>query len=386
LRIHNAKFAGDDFPRNHFPERCLQIARMKRSRFPQPQIILLFVFCLFLGACRFFNSSAPPSIEFTQIPPATRGGRDRVSTIAGRVKGARPGQRIVVYALSGPWWVQPWPDQPFLTISNNSEWSTQTHLGYEYAALLVGPDFHPPGTMDTPPTTGGSVVAVTIVKGVGTLPPPPRVPLQFSGYDWQVETTSGVRGGLNHLFAAENASTDSTGALHLRIIKKSGNWICAHVLLSRSLGYGTYTFVVRDTSHLEPSTILSMETYDEWGGDQHYREMDIEVGRWGDAQNIYNVQYGIQPFFAPGNLAQFTEPSGTLTYTMFWEPGRATFKLVRGSSARTGSPVVYQHVFTSGVPTPGKEQLEFMFYVVASDQSPQQNDAEVVVEKFQYLP
>ena len=347
---------------------------------------LLILLCLSLGACRFFNNSAQPSIVFTKIPPAARGGRERVDTISGRVTGARPGQRIVIYAHSGPWWVQPWPDQPFLTIDKNSQWTTPTHLGYEYAAMLVAPDYRPPATMDLAPTQGGLVAAVTIVKGVGSLPPPPTVPLQFSGYEWRVDTTSAVRGGLNHLFAGDNAWTDSTGALHLRIIKKSDNWICAHIVLSPSLGYGTYTFTVRDTSRLEPATILSMNTFDESGGEQHYREMDIEMGRWGDPQNKYNVQYGIQPFYARGNLAQFNEPAGTLTHTMFWESGRATFKTVRGPSVRGGSPEVFQHVFTSGVPTPGNEHLEFMFYVVASDQSPQQKDAEVVIEKFQYFP
>jgi hypothetical protein len=362
----------------------LPTSGIARGRFIAGPVLILL--CFSLGACRFFNNSAAPSVVVTKIPPAARGGRERVDTISGRVIGARPGQRLVVYAHSGPWWVQPWPDQPFLTLNANSEWSTPTHLGYEYAALLVEPDYRPPATTDFAPTQGGLVAAVTIVKGVGTLPLPATVPLQFSGYDWQVSTTSGVRGGLNHLFAGENASTDSTGALHLRITKKSDNWICAHILLSRSLGYGTYTFTVRDASHLEPATILSMNTFDEMGGDQHYREMDIEMGRWGDPQNKYNVQYGIQPFYARGNLTQFTEPAGKLTHTMIWESGRATFRTIRGSSARGASSVVFQHVFTSGVPTPGKEQFEFMFYVVSSDQSPQQKDAEVVIEKFEYFP
>jgi len=35
-------------------------------------------------------------------------------------------------------------------------------------------------------------------------------------------------------------------------------------------------------THLEPAAVLSMNTFDDWGGDQHYREMDVEfrpVGR-----------------------------------------------------------------------------------------------------------
>jgi hypothetical protein len=59
---------------------------------------------------------------------------------------------------------------------------------------------------------------------------------------------------------------------------------------------------------------------------------------------------------------------------------------LRGSSVHAGAPVVSEHVFTSGVPTPGEEKFQFLFYVVASDKNPLQHENEVVVEKFQYLP
>lgn len=105
-----------------------------------------------------------------------------------------------------------------------------------------------------------------------------------------------VRGGLNSLYDADNVWTDAKGMLHLSIIKKSDKWTCAHLILTRSLGYGTYRLVVRDTSHLETAAVMSMHTFDPSAGDQHYREMDIEMGRWGDVTSKYNAQYGIQPF------------------------------------------------------------------------------------------
>jgi hypothetical protein len=350
------------------------------------QQVVPLVCCIALSGCHAPQANTGPAIEFTRIPPAGQGGRERVDSIAGRVTNARPGQQIVIYARSGPWWVQPWPDRPLIPIQKDSTWSTETHLGYEYAALLVEPTYRPPPTLDVAPTPGGPVVLVNIVKGVGSLPPLPVVPLHFSGYDWNVQTSSAVRGGLNNEYDADNVWTDPSGALHLRIKKKSGKWTCAHLILTHSLGYGTYNFVVRDTSRLEPAAVLSMHTFDPSGGDEHYREMDVEISRWGDAASKTNAQYGIQPFYVPGNVAQFTEPSGTLTHTMLWESARASFKTVRGSSMRGGAPVVQQHIFTSGVPSPGKELLEFMLYMVASDKYPLQNDAEVVIEKFEYLP
>jgi hypothetical protein len=309
-----------------------------------------------------------------------------VDTISGRVTGARLGQQIVVYARSGPWWVQPWPDQALIPIQADSTWSTTTHLGFEYAALLVDPGYNPPPTTDLAPTAVGSVVAVQIVKGVGPVQVARTVPLRFSGYDWEVRTIAADIGGVNNLFDPDNAWTDKSGALHMRIKKNEGRWTCAHLTLSRSLGYGRYNFVVSDTSHLEPAAVLSLTTFDEWAGDQHYREMDVEMSQWGDATDKNNAQFAIQPFYVPGNVAPFRAPAGTLTHSFHWESGKTSFRTVRGSSPRSGGSVISEHVFTSGVPSPGQEKVLLMFYVVASDKNPLKKPNEVVIEKFEYLP
>ena len=202
--------------------------------------MLLLVLCIVLNSCQSRQRTTSPAIEFTKIPPAAQGGRERVDTIAGRVAGARAGQQIVVYARSGPWWVQPWPDEPLIPIHADSTWGTSTHLGFEYAALLVEPGYHPPPTMDVGPSQGGSIVLVKIVKGVGETQFAPTKPLKFSGYDWKVRTIAGDRGGLNNLYDGDNAWTDASGALHLRIKKRAGKWSCVQMDLTRSLGYGTY--------------------------------------------------------------------------------------------------------------------------------------------------
>jgi hypothetical protein len=364
---------------------------MKRQHRERTIGFLLLIVAMMLGGvlpggCHSGQDNSPPTIEFSKIPPAAQGGRERVDTIAGRVTGAHPGQQIVVYARSGPWWVQPWPDQALIPIQADSTWSASTHLGFEYAAMLVEPGYHPAPTTDLAPSPGGAIAAVQIVKGVGPAQIAPTIPLHFSGYDWKVRTIASDRGGLNNLYDGDNAWTDASGAMHLRIKKRDGRWSCAEVELTRSLGYGTYLFVVRDASRLEPAAVLSIATFDDWGGDQHYREMDIEMSRWGDADSKNNAQYAVQPFFVPGNVADFTVPAGALRYSLRWESGRATFRTVRGSSARQGSPVIAEHVFTSGIPSPGTELVQFMFYVVASEKNPLQKENEVVVEKFEYLP
>jgi len=351
-----------------------------------PFSVLLLPACMVVNGCKSREADRLPTIEFTKIPPSAQGGREKVDRIEGRVAGARSGQQIVIYARSGAWWVQPWADRSLIPIKADSTWSTETHLGYEYAALLVDPGYRPPPTMDTPPSKGGPVVLAAIVKGTGPTILAPTKPLKFSGYDWDVRTIASDRGGSNHPYSGDNAWTDSTGALHLRIAKTSDNWSCAEVVLNRSLGYGTYVLVVRDISQLEPAATLSMTTFDEWGGDQSYREMDAEVSRWGDASSKNNAQYVIEPYYQPGNVYQFVAPSGTLTFSMQWEAGHVKFKTVRGESPGPGATVISEHEFSSGVPSPGQERLQLFFYVVASDKNPLQHNNEVVLDKFQYLP
>jgi hypothetical protein len=282
--------------------------------------------------------------------------------------------------------VQPWPDHPLIPIKADSTWSTETHLGFEYAALLVDSDYHALPQVDVLPTQFGSVALVTIAKGVGPFQSAPTGSLKFSGFDWSVRMIASDKGGTNNLFDAENAWTDKTGLLHMRIKKKSGRWSCAEIFLNRSLGYGTYSVTVRDTSHLEPAAAFTLYTLDDSAPEQNYREMDIEVHGRGDAANKNNAQYSIRPFYYPGNLFLFATPSGTLTYVLRWEPGHATFKTFRGKLSSAGVQLVSEHEFTSGVPSPDKAMVRLVFFVVASSRNPMRKPSEVVVEKFEYLP
>jgi len=291
----------------------------------------------------------------------------------------------VIFAKSGPWWVQPDPDHPYITVQQDSTWSSPTHLGYEYAALLVDPAYQPQPTTDSIPTIGGAVATVATTKGSGSLPPNPTQTISFAGYDWKVRTVSAdAGGGLNNQYDAANAQIDANGYLHLRISKKSDHWTCAAVSLGRSLGYGTYVVSVSDVSHLEPPVAFTMRTYDEQGG-EYYRQIQILLSRWGDAKAKNDAQYGVLPTYVPGNTVHFSAPSGSITFSLHWEPGRATIETFRGSMAPTGSAAVSRHVFTSGVPTPGKETFDIMLFIVPS-KIQLQHSTEVVVEKFEYLP
>jgi hypothetical protein len=337
-----------------------------------------------LCACRPRPSGVEPSIQFSRLPKADDGGTDSRAIIEGRVIGAHPGERIVLFARSaGVWWVQPFANQPFTDIETESRWENSTHLGTEYAALLVAPGYRPPETTTKLPGTGGGVVAAVTAKGEPSLRPVSRT-LHFSGYEWEIRGLPSTRGGTPNTYDPANAWTDENGGLHLRIAQGLGQWTCAEVNLTRSLGYGSYLFDVRDVSQLEPSAVFSLFTWDDASADPVHRELDTEISRWGDPANK-NAQYVVQPYYVPANVLRFNAPAGPLTYSFRWEPGRVIFHTAR-KGARAADAPVSETAFTSGVPMPGGESVHLDLYVYGRGKSSLTKESEVVIDKFEYLP
>src|SRR5438045_3963696 len=127
-----------------------------------PNLTVAVLVCLSLSCCRFSRDRSEPFIEFTRVPPSGEGSPDKLESIEGRVSGAQPGERIVLFARSGIWWAQPFANQPFTTVRPDSKWQNLTHPGTAYAALLVDSRFNPMPTAATLPTRGGAVLAVAI--------------------------------------------------------------------------------------------------------------------------------------------------------------------------------------------------------------------------------
>jgi hypothetical protein len=344
----------------------------------------LLLLCLrLLAGCHLQGSVPGPSIEFTRIPPATEGSPDKLDVIEGRVMHGNPPLKLVLYAKTGNWWIQPLRNEPYTNVRPDGRWTNNTHVGTDYAAMLVEPGFHPASTLKELPGPGGSVLAVATVKGSDPAQHISKT-LWFSGYEWRIRTAPSNRGGRSR-YSADNAWTDPQGALHLQIKNASGEWTCAEVTMTRSLGYGTYSFVLRDTSRLEPAAVFAMFTYDYAGEGLNNREMSIEVSSWGE-RGTEHAQFVLQPFYVPENTSRFSVPSGMLTYSFRWEPQRAAFSTLRGSDPEGIGRAIARHEFTSGIPTHGTESVRMTLYVFRSAKETLTRDNEVVVEKFEYLP
>jgi len=85
----------------------------------------------------------------------------------------------------------------------------------------------------------------------------------------------------------------------------------------------------------------------------------------------------------PANVSRFQAPAGTLTHTLRWEVGRASFRTIRGAGS-SGAHVA-EHAFTSGVPLPGNETIRINLYLFGNPPLTLPH-TEVVIESFEYLP
>lgn len=351
---------------------------------PQRKKALLVLSLCLLASCHSSRFRRAPSVTLIQIPGASMGGRTELASISGTVKGARPGQQLVIYTKTDQWYVQPLMRRPFTAIAPDGQWQASIHLGLEYAALLVNPGFTPlPKTAVLPPV-GGEVLAVGYAGPDRVGPAPPPKILHFSGYDWTTRKMETPRNGQWNVYDPDNVWTDANGALHLRISHRSGNWTCAEVYLTRSFGYGTYRFTVHDVSQLGPVPAFSSYTFDDQSPNLNYREMAIEISRWGKPDNK-NAQFVIQPYYISENVARFNVPTGPLTNSFHWQPGRVSFSSQRTSPDGTRHTSIAEHVFTSGIPAPGGETIHLNLSLPVGHLG-EPAEAEVVLDRFEYLP
>lgn len=337
-----------------------------------------------LAAGAFWWSVSPaPAISLTTIPPVGEGGPGPMAAIGGLVHGARRGDRVVIFARSTSWFVQPFRRYPYTSIDTAQRWTAATHLGYEYAALLVREDYTPPDRIEKLPSLGGGVRAVATSPGAGSLPRRPAKLLAFSGYEWQVLDAWSDRGGGNRN-RADNVDVDRDGALHLRVTQRDREWTSAEIGLARSLGYGTYVFVVRNAAAALPSAVLSLFTWDEGAEAEHFREMNIELGRPGPGD--MPGQFVLQPNIMASSLSRFPVTVERTTYLWRWASGVVSFKAIRGDYFADGGRTFAAHEFTTGVPVPKDERVRIALYFHRKSPRPPAQDLDVVIERFHYLP
>ncbi len=210
--------------------------------------------------------------------------------------------------------------------------------------------------------------------------------LFFSGYTWQVKTGDEKMGPGPNYFSnnAKNAWVDSSGYLHLAITNRNGEWQCAEVICTESLGYGTYSFDV-DTpaDSIDKNTVLGLFTWDD-DFPSYYREIDIEISRWGEDRPYPNTQFVIQPYTRAGNIHRFNISSAIdKTINSFtWSNSGIAFDTSKKDLTSIES---WNYIKGADYPEPGNEKVHINLWLLENSIPSDGQPKEVVISKFSFV-
>ena len=100
------------------------------------------------------------TVTITKAPSAGQGADSR-GNIEGTVEGLQNPEtyKVVIYAHTDRWYVQPEVDSAFTDIDAKGHWSNWTHLGGRYGVLVVRPSYKPAPRLQALPLVGGEVIA-----------------------------------------------------------------------------------------------------------------------------------------------------------------------------------------------------------------------------------
>jgi hypothetical protein len=167
--------------------------------------------------------------------------------------------------------------------------------------------------------------------------------VNFSGYIWDVrngENSKSSPGPNYYTNRASNVWIDpNNGKLHMKVSQISGKWMCCEIDLSRSLGYGKYTWLVEtDPAMIDTNLCLGLFYYK-----TDTQEIDIEMSKWRDA-SYPNTQFTVQPGIR-GNSLAFNVLGGNTLCSFTWERSYVLF-----SATNTRTNQVWNYTKTRYIP------------------------------------
>jgi hypothetical protein len=228
----------------------------------------------------------------------------------------------------------------------------------------------------TPPGPDGIVTS----RG----PAPPGA-FAFAGWHWTTKVSPSPVGPDPNRFAGAdtgNVEVDAHGRLHLRITRRAGQWLCAEVIGTEALGYGTYTWEVEaPATPIEPNAVLGLFAWSDLP-EQNHREIDIELSHFRRPNADLAGQYVVQPFGGPGDLQQFkwANRGDAVSVSFTWRAGEVTF------DAPAGNPATWRYA-AANVPDPGGGVHPRMNLWLLGGEDPARNTpTEVVIRRFTFVP
>jgi hypothetical protein len=216
--------------------------------------------------------------------------------------------------------------------------------------------------------------------------------IQFSGYAWEVKASATPVGPGPNYFSdrAEDVWVDGDGRLHMTITYRDGKWYNTEISSVQAFGNGTFSFTLASrVDQLDENVVLGMFTWDETAQPQNYREMDIELSRWGNPTEA-NAQFVVQPGQRDGNRRRFDlQLQGPIsTHRFVWSASAIRFSSFDGrmSMPDSGSPIDAWTYTGSGVPSVGPVHARINLWLYRGKPPADGQSVQVVVQAFEFIP
>jgi len=284
--------------------------------------------------------------------------------------------KVVLWAKTDRWYVQPSIAEPFTIIQGNGTWSNSTYPWERMVALLVDSSYVPGSIREYHPSLDQGVICWD------EYPDKSIRYIYWSDYRWKIKDIFFDPGPNYFSDDTTNVFIDQENRLHLKIDFRNDNWYCAEVVLDHSLGYGVYTFKLESrVDNLDYNSIFAGFIYETIN-----EEFDIEFSQRLVA-DTFNAQYVTQPWNTPGNLEVFNMPSNIQTSHSFeWRSDRIVFNSWNGhSDTPTPETLIHSWTYTGeDIPIPGGEGMIFNLYLYGGQPPVSGIGDEVIINSFEY--
>lgn len=176
----------------------------------------------------------------------------------------------------------------------------------------------------------------------------------------------------------------------MKIRKINNVWHSSEIILNESLGYGRYILHTASRVDLiDQNAVLGLFTYDHNAPQVSHREIDIEISKWGHANNEIG-QFIVQTNQKVENLHRFPiKLNGDYaSHVIDWTPERIYFQMIHGhhNYAPSYDYFIKQWTFLGHPVYKGNEKFIINLWQVNGWAPSNGQEIEVVVKSFDFIP
>uniref|UniRef100_T1KLV6 GH16 domain-containing protein n=1 Tax=Tetranychus urticae TaxID=32264 RepID=T1KLV6_TETUR len=208
--------------------------------------------------------------------------------------------------------------------------------------------------------------------------------ISWSGYTWRIKDRFWGPGP--NQFTADSVRVINNKILSLTTKPLSGGkWSSAEIYTVLSPGHGTYRWIIEsEIANLPPQVVLGLFTWDDNAPKEFYREIDIEIAKFGQSSWSTNSQFTILPFRDHSKITRFAvEPSSGRTQAEFtWSPCGVTFRLTKEGDKRQ----YFNHTDTSLRLAHGNENVRINLWLFNGQPPTPREPVTINISSFTWLP